>query len=324
MKTVTEKILSVIKQSKKILIVTHVNPDGDCIGSAAALLMFIENEYNIHTDIFVDSKVPDKYQFMPKIDRFKTVSELIEEDFDTVIAVDCAAKNRITQAIPFFDNAKITINIDHHGTNPNYADINYVCGDLSSTGEVIYGIAKCAKWQLTRDIANALYIAILTDTGGFKYENVTAETFLAVADLMKTGINPCLLYKCVYETKPLAMIKLLGLAITKSEFIFNGKVGYTVITLDDMKKTKAINEYADGIVELIRQVNSVDISFLVKETEEGYSKISLRSEIADVSKIAMKFGGGGHVRASGCTIKKPYNIAAEKIIEAIKEETGLC
>lgn len=324
LKNITEKIISIIKQSKKILIVTHVNPDGDCIGSTSALLMFIEKEYHIPTEVFVDTRVPDRYQFLAKADRFKTDTELSGEEFDTVIAVDCAAKNRITKAIPFFDKAQNTVNIDHHKTNPNYADINLVCGGLSSSGEVVYEMAKCAGWHITKDIANSLYVAILTDTGGFKYENVTSDTFLAVAELMKTGLNPCLLYQCVYETKPLAMIKLSSLAISKSEFLYNGQVGYTVITLEDMKKTNAINEYIDGIVEIIRQVNSVDIAFIIKETEEGYSKISLRSKEADVSKIALKFGGGGHERAAGCTIKKPYNIALDKILEVIKEETGLC
>lgn len=324
LKKITEEIISAIKKSDKILLVTHVNPDGDCIGSAAALSMLIENEYNVPTEVYVDKKVPEKYLFLKNTDKFKTGDELSGNYFDTVISVDCAAKNRITNAITFFDKAKRTINIDHHKTNPDYAEINHVEGASSSTGEILFNIAADAGWKITKDIANALYVAILTDTGGFKYENVSADTFLAVAELMKSGINPCLLYKSIYESKPLSMVKLYGLAVTKSEFLFNAQVGYTIITLDDMKKTKAINEYADGIVEIIRQVNSVDIAFLIKETEDNYSKVSLRSKVADVSKIAMKFGGGGHTHAAGCTIKKPYNIALEKVIEAIKEETGLC
>lgn len=315
-----KKINMAIQTAQNILIVPHVNPDGDCIGSASALAMFIQNEYGKTPELFIQSKVPDVYRFLQLTDNFKTVNELENQEFDLVITTDCAAKDRITSANKFFDKAEITINIDHHKTNPNYAKINYVYGELSSTGEVIHKLSKELGWKLTKDISNSLYVAILTDTGGFKFENTTSETFMAVADLMNYGINPCLLYRCCYESKPLEMVKLSASAVAKAEFVCNGRIGYTIITLEDMKKNNALNEHTDGIVEIIRQVNSVDIAFVVKETEDGYSKVSLRSKEADVSKVAQKFNGGGHKFAAGCTIKKHYNTALVKILDAIKEE----
>lgn len=315
-----KEISELIEKGEKILVITHVNPDGDCIGSASALYSFIKNEYDKEAVLCVISKIPQLYEFLPNIDCFKTPENLKNEVFDTVLAIDCAAKDRLASAIPFFDKAKVTINIDHHKTNPMYACYNYVFGEKSSAGEVLLNFAKEAGWKFDRDIANSLYVAILTDTGGFKFDNTTAETFLAVADLMGYGISPSLLYRCCYESKPVETVRLSACAVSKSQFIANGKIAYTVITLDDMKKNKALNEHTDGIVEILRQVNSVDIAFVIKETEEGFSKVSLRSDCSDISKVAQKFNGGGHSKAAGCTIKKNYSVALNKLLEAIKEE----
>lgn len=315
-----KEISELIKNGEKILVITHVNPDGDCLGAASALYSFVKNEYNKEIIPCVISKVPELYGFLPNIDKFNSPEQIKNEKFDMVISIDCAAKDRLATAMSFFNNANVTINIDHHKTNPMFAQYNYVFGEKSSAGEVLLNFAKEAGWKFDRDIANSLYVAILTDTGGFKFDNTTAETFLAVADLMNYGINPSLLYRCCYESKPVEMIKLSACAIAKSEFLANGKIAYTVITLEDMKQNKALNEHTDGIVEILRQVNSVDIAFVVKETEEGFSKVSLRSDNSDISKIAMRFNGGGHSKAAGCTIKKNYAIALNKLLEAIKEE----
>ena len=317
------EIIDIIKKSNKILIVTHVNPDGDCVGSALALKLTIEKNYNKKVQPVIHGRVPDVYKFLPSVDSFKTVAELKETDYDTVISVDCAAKERMSEAIPLFDRAKETVNIDHHKTNPCFGKYNYVLGEASSSGEVLFRIIKEENIDIDRDIANCLYVAILTDTGAFRFDNTKASTFLAAADLMKYGINPSLLYKCCYESKPLPMVKLSACAVSKAEFLHNGKIAYTVITLDDLKNNKALNEHTDGIVELLRQVNSVEIAFVVKETEQGYSKVSLRSKNADVTKIAALFDGGGHSKAAGCTIKKPYQTAVNKLLEASEKLLGI-
>ena len=324
MNSSVKDIVNIIQNSNNILIVPHVNPDGDCVGSAIALKLFLQNELNKTATLFIQSKVPDLYKFLPETDNFKTIDEINKEQFDTVIAIDCASKDRMTTAINVFDNAKITINIDHHKTNPKFAKYNYVYSNKSSAGEVLYNFSKDADWKINRDIANCLYVSILTDTGGFKFENTTADTFRTVAGLMEYGINPTLLYRCCYESKPVEMVKLSATVVSKSEFVCNGKVAYSVITLDDMKKNNALNEHTDGIVEMLRQVDSVDLAFIIKETEDGYSKISLRSKSIDVTKIASKFDGGGHSKAAGCTIKKNYSVALNKLIDAIKEETSWC
>ena len=312
------KIINAINNAKNILIIPHINPDGDCIGSAIAMKLFIEKEYNKYVTLFIQSKVPEVYKFLPKAEDFKIENDICNQIFDLVIAVDCAAYDRLTNAITFFDKAEETIVFDHHKTNKGYGKYNYILPELSSTGEVLYYFAKNSKWQIDKEIAEALYTAILTDTGGFKFENTKTKTFKAVAELLRYDINPSEIYKQCYESKPLEMLKLRALAINKSKILYNGKVIYTIITLDDMRNAKALNEHTDGIVELLRQVDTVDLAFLIKETEDGYSKVSFRSENVDVTQIASKFNGGGHTKAAGCTIKKNYTIALNKILEEIE------
>lgn len=321
MNSTVNKILNIINTSENILIAPHVNPDGDCIGSAVALKLIIVKNFSKSPDLLIQAKVPDLYKFLPQTENFKTAEELKNKKYDLVIAVDCAAHDRLTSAIPIFDGTEKTIVFDHHKTNPAYGKENYIIPASSSTGEVLYYFAKAADLKLDKEIAEALYVAILTDTGGFRFDNTKTETFLAVADLLKYDINPSEIYKKCYESKPLEMVKLSALAVNKSEILYNGKVAYTVITLEDMKKTKALNEHTDGIVELLRQITTVDIAFLIKETEDGCSKVSFRSKNFDVTKIASKFDGGGHSKAAGCTIRKNYNIALNKILDIIKEET---
>lgn len=321
MNSTEKEIKDIIEASKNILIAPHVNPDGDCIGSAIAMKIFLKNEYNKDASMFIQSKVPEIYKFLPFADDFKTENDIKNQKFDLVIAVDCAAYDRLTSAIPFFEKADNTIVFDHHKTNPAYGKYNYIFPEMSSTGEVLFNFAQKAGFKFDEDIACSLYVAILTDTGGFKFENTKTETFNAVAELLKYGINPCEIYKKCYESKPLPMVKLCALAINNAKFLFDEKVAYTIITMEDMKKTKALNEHTDGIVELLRQINTVDLAFLIKETEDGFSKVSFRSKNFDVTKIASKFDGGGHSKAAGCTIKKNYTVALNKIIEAINEET---
>ncbi|MCR5260231.1 MAG: bifunctional oligoribonuclease/PAP phosphatase NrnA [Candidatus Gastranaerophilales bacterium] len=314
------EIINIIKNAQNILVAPHVNPDGDCIGSAIAMKLLLKKEFGKEAVLFIQSKVPEVYKFLAETDSFKTAEELQNQTFDLVIAVDCAAYDRLTTAIPFFEKAEKTIVFDHHKTNPAYAKFNYILPDLSSTGEVLFNFMQKTGLSFDKDIADALYVAILTDTGGFKFDNTTTNTFLAVAELLKYGINPSELYKKCYESKPVEMVKLSALAVNNAKFLYDNKVVYTIITLDDMKKTKALNEHTDGIVELLRQINTVDLAFLIKETEDGCAKVSFRSKTFDVTKIASKFDGGGHTKAAGCTIRKNYTVALNKILEAIKEE----
>lgn len=310
-----------VNNSEKIIIMPHVNPDGDTISSALALNLILETYFNKPSKLVVIGKMPEVYEFLPHVDRFININEINSaEVFDLAIAVDIASKDRLSEGFNIFNNAKLTINIDHHKTNNNYGIINFVNSKASSAGEVLFNITKELGFKLDKDISTCLYTSILTDTGGFKYENTTAKTLIIASELIENGADPCKIYRACYESKPQAMVELQSYALSNAVFSDDGKIAYTIITLEDMQKFKASDDYTDGISEVLRQIKTVEISFVLKETTLGQTKISLRSKNVDVSEISAIFGGGGHKFAAGCTIKKPPAVALNKLLDSIRKE----
>lgn len=315
-----EKILEKINSAQKILIITHVNPDGDTLGSAASLKEFIGDKADILVQTEKKVGVPYNYQF---IDALKNVKFLdtVQDEYDLLIAIDVASIERIVEKPrKIFDKSNNTINIDHHKTNKGYGKINLIKGEYSSAGEVLYDFYKKIGINITKKMAEALYVAILTDTGCFKYETTTPDTFLAAADLAKKGIDISDLAKKCYDNKPRSMVSFQAEVVSNSKYLFNDRVVYTIITSDMMKKYKVGNEHTEGIAETLRSINSVDISIVLKENAEKTStKVSLRSKTIDLAPIVIKFNGGGHKMAAGCTIHKPAQIAANLLIDEISK-----
>lgn len=310
-----------IAKAKNILILSHVNPDGDTISASLALTLFIEKYFNINAKLTYIGKIPDIYEFLPSVDKFINMNKIDKNQvFDLAIAVDVASKDRLNGAITLFDNAKNTINIDHHRTNNNYGKLNIVNPKACSAGQVIFDLIEELEYAIPEDIAICLYTSILTDTGGFKYENTSIRTLETAAKLVSLGVNPCILYRACYESKPQKMVQFQAFAISNATFLKGGKIAYTLITKDSMKQFDALDEYTDGISEVLRQINTVEASMVLKETNDNYTKVSLRSKNIDVSKIASNFNGGGHKFAAGCTIKKPIDVALNKLLDYLNEE----
>lgn len=309
-----------IEQANSIIIFSHVNPDGDTLGTMTALHQTIKTHFGKESKMVTVGKIPDIYHFLPNINKVLKAENLQKNEcFDLAIAVDIAAKDRMVDTLPFFENAKTKINIDHHKTNNNYGDINFVRGDASSAGEVLFDILE--ELNLTPDpqTATALYTAILTDTGGFRFENTNATTLTKAAKIIEYGANPAQISKYCYESKPKPMVLLQANSLINAKFAEENKIAYVCIKNSDLQKYNATNDHTEGIVEALRQINTTEISFVLKEVDENTTKISLRSKVADVSKIATIFGGGGHTFAAGCTIHKPLQIACEKILEEVKK-----
>lgn len=312
-----DEILEKIKQANKVLIITHVNPDGDTLGSASALKLFIGDKADILVQVESKLKVPEIYKFLPKMDDVKFL-DTIKDEYDLLIAVDVASIDRIVEfPRKMFDKCKNTINIDHHKTNKGYAAINLIKGGYSSTGEVLYDFFNEANIQITKEMAEPLYVAILTDTGCFRYETVTKNTFLAASNLMEKGIDTSLIAKKCYDNKPKSMITFQADIVSKAKFAFDDKVAYAIITSSDMEKFNVKNEHTEGIAETLRSIKTVDISILLKENEEKITKVSLRSKTIDLTPVVEKFNGGGHRMAAGCTIRKPAKVAIELLLDEI-------
>ena len=316
-----QNVISEIKRAKTIAIISHVNPDGDTLGAMCALKLFIGKKAD--TLIQNLTGAPETYNFLPEINLSKNLNN-VDDIYDLVICVDIAAIDRVVQKARWiFDNAKMTINIDHHKTNNGYAKINWIIPDASSAGEVLFNMLREQDVKITKEIAECLYVSILTDTGGFRYENTKPETLEAAAQLIKLGVDNADLAKKCYNTKPKNMIMFQAAIISKTQFMFNNRVALAAIAQEDLERFNANNEFTEGIAETLRTIKTVEVSAVLKESESQTTKVSLRSDRVDVCQIVKKFNGGGHIHAAGCTIKKPLRIAQEMLICEIEKCLGL-
>ncbi|MDD3435706.1 MAG: bifunctional oligoribonuclease/PAP phosphatase NrnA [Candidatus Gastranaerophilales bacterium] len=312
---------NIIKNSKNILIISHVNPDGDTLGTMCALQSAIYKQFKKNAEMLILSKLPKVYDFLPNIGEAKTLDMIDKSrEYDLVIAVDVASLDRLIEAQVLFNKAKFTINLDHHRTNNNYGDLVFVSPKASSSGEVLYEIFKKLGWKIDLDIATCLYTAILTDTGGFRFENTGANVFKVAAELTETGINPKCLYKKCYESKSKEIVLFQGYCVSKAVFSKDDKIVYTVIYKKDIEKFAVGDDATDGIAETLRAIHSTEIAFVVKEGDSKTCKISMRSKTTDIAKVCSKFGGGGHKFAAGCTIKSSCNDVIKKLLTEINKE----
>ena len=307
-----------IKNSTKILIMSHINPDGDALGSTSSMYTIIYEKFKKKADILVIGHLPNCYKFLPHIETAKFEFN-ISMVYDLVITLDVASLDRLANHQILFDKAKNTINIDHHKTNNGFADINIINPSASSTGEVLLGIYNEQNWDISLETATGLYTAILTDTGGFRYENTSEKVFLSVAQLVKIGINPNEIYKNCYEKKSKDFVMFQNSCVNKAEFLFNDKVAYTTVYKKDLEKYQAKDDFTEGLVETLRAIDSTEIAFIAKEIDSKSTKISMRSKTVDVAGICAEYGGGGHTFAAGCLIKTSIDKALKKLLKTIEE-----
>ena len=307
----------IIKSSNKILLLSHMNPDGDTLGSMCALYSMIYHRFKKKADMSVVSNIPYNYKFMPNIDLAERYFDksLV---YDLVITLDVAAIERTLDSKILFDKAKLSINIDHHKTNPGFGDYQIINPDASSCGEVLFDIFKSENWTIDKDSAICLYTAIMTDTGNFRFENTSSSTLRAAADLVDAGANPNYIYKMCYETKTKNFVMFQNYCVNKAVFLEDNKIAYTTVYKKDLEKFSAGDDYTDGIAETLRAIDTTEVSFVAKEVDTKLTKISMRSKGVDVANICSKFGGGGHTFAAGCTIKANVEDAIEKLLKEIK------
>ena len=314
------KLNDIIKSSKNILIVSHVNPDGDTLGSMCGIYSAILDNFKKRSDMLVVSKVPAVYEFIPFIDNVKTLDDIDKSrEYDLVINVDVAAIDRICDGKILFDKAKSTVNIDHHKTNIAYADLNYIDPNASSTGEVLFGCFENMDWEISLDTAICLYTAILTDTGSFKFDNTRPGTFECAAKLVEIGVQPSDIYRKVYESDSKTLVMFQAHCVSKAKFLDDEKIAYTLVYRKDMEKFSAGDDCMEGLTEKLRAIVTTKVAFVAKEMKSGYTKVSMRSKSVDVADICGVFGGGGHRLAAGCTIKAPVEEAAKKVLAEIRK-----
>lgn len=312
-----------IKKGRKFLVVSHVNPEGDAVGSLLGLSLALKN---IGKDVtpYLEDPIPDVFKFLPGAD-------LVAHDlngkgpFDATFAVDCGQKDRLGKGFCELKAPGTVINVDHHATNDRFGDINIIVPDASAAGELVYDLCKAADLKITKDVAVNLYVAIHTDTGSFRYSSSTPGSFIKAGELVKLGADPWDISRRVYENYPAKKYKLLGMVLSTLDVInvpcgsSNCNIAKLEVTLDMLKKTGAEKDLADGFVNYARGIEGVEVGVLFRESGPDEYKISLRSKgDIDVASIAESFGGGGHSHAAGCNVKGGLKDVEERVISVLK------
>ena len=309
-----DNILEEIKKAKKIVILTHENPDGDAVGSSLAMYMTLV-KMGKEPDLIIP-ELPRVFRFLPNADKIKT--EGSKEPYDLAISLDAATIKMLNGWSNYFETAKVKVVIDHHGTNTMYGDYNYINPDSPAAAQILIHVIEYFDVQIDREIGTCLLTGIITDTGGFQYQTTTPETFEFASFLLKKGVNVSDIYKRVLNTKSRANFELRKKAIDRMEFFADGKIALTYITKQDMIDVNAENGDHEGIVEEGRAIEGVEVSAFLRETDKGY-RVSLRSNnYVNVSDVCLMFGGGGHLHAAGCTIAQTLEQVKEKIVNQVK------
>lgn len=309
--------------AKRIIILPHVDADGDALGSCFALGLALSGTGK-EVKIVLEENPVKVYASLPGRHLISKI-----EDADpagaTAVAIDTGDRERLGSRISLFNNADATVNIDHHITNTNFAQNNLVLTGCAAAGEIIYYLLNTMKLEINNDIAECLYIAILTDTGGFGYSNTTADTHLITAALVGKGIDIAEISKRVFGTIPIQKLKLRAEAVNNLDLIAGGKVAVITLRRSSFEKLGTRDEEADGIVNIGRTIEGVEVAVLLIETASGKIKVNFRSnDYVDVSKIAAYFSGGGHIRAAGCTmegkLEEVKELVVSRILEYVKEQ----
>lgn len=295
-----------------VAIAGHIRPDGDCVGSCLATYNYIKTYYpDITVDLYLEP--------IPNIFRFMARSGEIHHDctkdktYDLFISQDCGDTERLGAAVRYFKSAKKTICIDHHISNQSFADENYIFPKASSTSELIFELLP--KECITKEIAECIYTGIVHDTGVFQYSCTSKRTMETAGALMELGIDYPKIVDDTFYTKTYNQNLIMGLALLKSKLHLGGKCISSIITAEDMKKYDVLPKHLDGIVNQLRVTKDVEVAIFLYETGDDTFKASMRSkEVVDVAAIAVKYGGGGHVRAAGFSGQKDADAMIEKIV----------
>lgn len=316
-----QEISEVITRSPRLLICGHIVPDGDSLGSVAALGLTLEG---MGKKVVMGSPdpIPEALTFLPGADRFVIgCDNLHHEDFDAFVVLDCSVPKRLGSFRKFLENDLVIVNIDHHVSSESFAHYNYLDAGAAATGEIMTDLIDIMGIDINKDVATCLYVAMVTDTGSFQYENTSSGTLRKAARLMDTGIQSSSINVRLYEEKPIQNIQMMGAALEKLEISPCGRVAWSVVERDMLDRFSAKDEHTDGLINFLRTIKGVEVAMLFREIERGKYKIGFRSKgEVNVNLLASKFGGGGHIRASGCILTgNLQKITRDVVGEAVKE-----
>jgi bifunctional oligoribonuclease and PAP phosphatase NrnA len=312
------RIVNELRGNDSFAIVGHVRPDGDCIGSQLALTYALRDQGK-QVVCWNEDSVPQKLRFLDP-------EGLVQkpkggQEFDCVIATDCASFERLGSVGEAIARRKVLINVDHHQSNTLYGDINLISGREASTGEMIFHLLKAAGWPITPPIADCLFTAVSTDTGSFQYPTTQPATYNIAGELVRLGANLAVICDEVYQSYPLSRVRLLKHVYNSFRLTYDDQIAYFWLRKRDFTRTGADLSDSEGLIDHIRAIEPVVVACLFEEMEPNITRISLRSKSdrVNVNEIAGLFGGGGHSAAAGARIEgKPMGVQ-RRVIGAIRK-----
>lgn len=318
MNSFPDKLLALVAKAEHILLCAHVSPDGDTIGSNLALRGALL-EMGKQVDVICADDVPKMLMFLAGAEKISKPDALKEKQYDLAFALDVSDRHRLGDCATLFFASRQTVQIDHHGTNPGYANFNVVSPHASATGVLVYEFIRGLDVRMNTDIATCLYTAIATDTGNFSFDNTTSIAFQVMGELMNCGLPIARLNRSLFRERSMEQVKVLAKALSTLMFYHDGKITGMQISQADLNACGAKPEHAEAIVNFGIDIAGVKMAFLAREVEGG-TKFSLRAvEGCNVARLAAEFGGGGHALAAGCTMSLGLPVAINIMVSAMEK-----
>lgn len=314
-----DSVISFVREHDGFTLLSHISPDGDTLGAALALFQLLK-KLGKTAEVVCANPVPKIYAFLPCSESVVMPEKAV--GYENVISVDCADTPRFGRAIRLFESAKHTAVIDHHMTNPRFGEVNLIVADAAATAEIINELFKRLDIPVDKDAAICLYTGIVTDTGNLSYSNTTGNALRTIADFIdKKLVDVAELNRLIYRTVPYGKTRVQGFVNSNIQLEADGMIGVATLTQDQMHGYGATNEDCEGIIDGIRDIDSVKIAIFIREGADGSYKVSLRSKgVGDVGRLAALHGGGGHEKAAGYTAHEPLSTVKADIVLQAQEE----
>jgi len=310
------EFVSAVKSAEAVLIGTHLNPDGDALGSALAVSHYLDG-LGIRNEVICHHMPPRNLRFLPGVNRILQTPR--EERYDLGIVVDLDSLERLGSTEPFFANCDRTIFVDHHVPHNAPGDIRIVDTAAPATAVILTRLFQELGVEITPEIATCLIAGIVTDTGSFRFRNTTPESLSLAASLLEKGGNITLVSEQVFQSKPISSARLLGFTLERMSLASEDRICWSVLTIDDFEQHHASDEDTEGFVNELLSIETVQISAIFREPKRGKVRCSLRSRGEyDVAAVARIFGGGGHRNAAGCTFEGPVDEAVDQVVAELK------
>jgi phosphoesterase RecJ-like protein len=309
------QVVELIEAKRKFAITSHRRPDGDSLGSSLGLYWLLR-ALDKDVEVIMRDPVPHAYQQLPGA-KMVRVTPSVDDSYHAVFVIECSDVTR-----PGLEELEkqFVVNIDHHSTTALFGKINWIDSTASAVGEMIYNLCKATGVRVTKEIAECVYTALITDTGSFHFSNTTERTFKVASELLRTGVKPAKAAEAVFASYPWSRIQLMGAVLSTARRDSSGRVALLRHSLEMQHSAHASDEDADGFVNYPLTVGEVEAVAMLRESEPGVYRTSLRSKgEVNVAKVAEKFGGGGHRNAAGCTLRGTWEEAEEKIIALLQD-----